>query len=110
VRAASFNADLAASVAGQQEAARLGVAPAILASAPEGHFLSDVIAGVTLRPAIIRANGNAPAVVAALRKLHGGRMSARTFDIFEGHPGVAPWPDRLLPLRCWGEAGIGRPA
>lgn len=81
--AASFNAGLKVSIEGQKEAARLGVAPDIIAHAPDGSFLSEHVIGVTLRPAIIRDGGYARPMVEALHKLHAGVLPGREFDIFD---------------------------
>lgn len=77
------NAAIVEAIAGQKEAAALGVAPEILEVSEEGDFLSDFVVGETLRPDGIRSRRRAPEMVDALRKLHRSKLHQRELSLFE---------------------------
>lgn len=83
-RSERWGVDRAAAIQAQTDAARLGLAPPILAkSLPAGHFLSEFVDGVTVTSEYVREARLLEPIGQSLRTLNRGSTTARVFSPFD---------------------------
>jgi thiamine kinase-like enzyme len=83
----------------QRDAAKIGVAPALVAARlPEGHLLSAFVHGRTLASETIRQPDVLERIGRTLRRLHGGTTAARPFSAFDD---VRKWKALIAEDGSW---------